>query len=607
MISGSKLQLGSVNNPKNNTLKTTSGSLPLFFNMLTLPRILLIGLSLIAPVVLHAEAPPPPNVILIMTDDQGFGDYGVMGNPVLDTPNLDHLAGQSASMSNFYVSPVCSPTRASLMTGRYNYRTKVVDTFKGRSMMAPEEYTLAEALADAGYATGIFGKWHLGDAYPLRASDQGFQESFIHLGGGLAQPSEPIENQRRYTNPILFHNNEPVETRGYCTDLFFEAATQFIDQSIGAKRPFFAYIAPNAPHGPFHDVPEALYQKYLKKNLGSIMLDDAVSRDDVARIFAMIENVDANIGRLMDQLERRGIARDTIVIFLNDNGPNSRRFVGLYRGKKSEVHDGGVRSPLWVRWPARLKPGATSDRVSAHYDIMPTILEATGATFPRDVTLDGLSLLPLLEEKPINWPDRDLYLQSHRGDEPVPGHNMMVRNQRWKLLRSSGFGVEQPKSDVPFELYDVANDPGETLNVALEHPDIVEAMHQRYLAWFQDVSATRPDNFAPPRMRIGHAPNQQLILSSQDRRETPTGYEWHLQIDQAGTYAIELQWAAPSPATQIQFQADTQTLSASIDTGATGHEFDRITLSSGPLNLQMTVSPNKKRTEAPYFVILKKR
>jgi arylsulfatase A-like enzyme len=227
-------------------------------------------------------------------------------------------------------------------------------------------------------------------------------------------------NQRRYTNPILFHNNEKVETRGDYTDLFFEAATKFIDRSLHAKKPFWAYIAPNAPHRPSHDGPEALYQKYLKKNLGSIMVDDAVFRDDLARILARIENVDANFGLLMYHLERRGIARDTIVIFLNDNGPNSRYFVGLYRGKKSEVHDGGVRSSLWVRWPARLKPGATSDLVSAHYDIMPTILDAAGVNLPRDVAVDGRSLLPLLEQEPINWPDRDLYLQSHRGNEPEP-------------------------------------------------------------------------------------------------------------------------------------------------------------------------------------------
>ncbi len=349
---------------------------------------LIVGLCLIA-VIASAQHSAQPNVILMITDDQGYGDFGIMGNAVLNTPHFDQLARESASMTEFYVSPVCSPTRANLMTGRYNYRTRVVDTWKGRSMMEPEEYTIAEALRDAGYTTGIFGKWHLGDNYPLRPSEQGFDESYIHRGGGLAQPSEPIENNRRYTNPILFHNNQKIETRGYCTDLYFEAAAEFIDKSLEQEKPFFAYIATNAPHSPYHDVPAALYQKYLTKDLESIMVDDKTSRDDIARIFAMIENVDENIGRLIDLLERRDITRNTIVIFLNDNGPNSRRFAGPFRGMKGEVHAGGVRSPLWVRWPAQIEAGTASDRVSAHYDVMPTILEATGATVPDSVALDG--------------------------------------------------------------------------------------------------------------------------------------------------------------------------------------------------------------------------
>jgi arylsulfatase/arylsulfatase A len=193
--------------------------------------LLAFGLILLTATVAFA-ATSSPNVILIMTDDQGYGDFGVHGNELINTPHLDQLARQSATMSDFYVSPVCSPTRANLMTGRYNYRTGVVDTFKGRSMMHSTETTIAEVLADAGYATGIFGKWHLGDNYPLRASDQGFQETYLHRGGGLGQPSEPIENKRRYTNPVLFHNNQQIETRGYCTDLFFEAAARFINQAV---------------------------------------------------------------------------------------------------------------------------------------------------------------------------------------------------------------------------------------------------------------------------------------------------------------------------------------------------------------------------------------
>lgn len=573
--------------------------------MLVSPKLFIIGLSLFVSLA-AADTSPPPNVILIMTDDQGYGDFGIHGNELINTPHLDQLARESASMSDFYVSPVCSPTRANLMTGRYNYRTGVVDTFKGRSMMYPTEYTVAEALTEAGYATGIFGKWHLGDNYPLRASDQGFQESYVHRGGGLGQPSEPIENQRRYTNPILFHNNKKIETRGYCTDLYFEAAARFINQSIDQKKPFFAYIATNAPHSPFHDVPEALYQKYKAMDLSPIMHNKQGDQDTVARIYAMIENVDENIGYLMDQLARRDASRDTIVIYLNDNGPNGKRFTGPFRGMKGEVHEGGIRSPLWVRWPARLEAGTVSNRVGAHYDVMPTILDAVGAKLPNNVAVDGRSLLPLLEGKKVTWPDRDIFLQAHRGDAPVPEHHMAVRSQQWKLLRPTGFHNDQPDAAVPFELYDMTVDQGETNNLATQRPQVVAAMLKRYNAWFADVSSTRPDNYAPPRMHLGDDHNDQLTLSSQNRRKIADGYEWHIELDEPGRYAVEFQWAEPSAKKEIQLSLGSQQLTTKIKNGTTSHVTKAITLPQGPLNFAISVSPDKKREDPPYFVHIRK-
>ena len=211
----------------------------------------------------------PPNVVLIMTDDQGYGDFGATGNRVIQTPHLDQLATQSVQLSHFYVSPVCSPTRASLMTGRYNYRTRCIDTWIGRSMMDPNETTVAEVLQGAGYRTGIFGKWHLGDCYPMRPNDQGFHESLVHKGGGLAQPSEPLENKRRYTDPILFKNGQQVQTKGYCTDVYFDHALEFIKRSHQSNKPFFTYIATNAPHGPFHDVPGKVIDELQTKASGA--------------------------------------------------------------------------------------------------------------------------------------------------------------------------------------------------------------------------------------------------------------------------------------------------------------------------------------------------
>jgi len=568
-------------------------------------KLLFVGVSLLAGLVTTFAA-PPPNVILIMTDDQGYGDFGIAGNQLINTPHLDQLARESASMSDFYVSPVCSPTRANLMTGRYNYRTGIVSTNAGRSMMHPEETTIAEVLVGEGYATGIFGKWHLGDNYPLRASDQGFQETYLHRGGGLAQPSEPIENKRRYTNPILFHNNEKIETRGYCTDLYFEAASRFIHQSIDQEKPFFAYIATNAPHSPFHDVPEALYQKYRAMDLSPIMRDKNEDQDTVARIFAMIENIDANIGVLMDQLDRHEITRDTIVIYLNDNGPNGDRFTGPFRGQKNNVFEGGIRSPLWVRWPARLAAGTSSDHVAAHYDIMPTILHAVGVPKPAELELDGRSLLPLLEGKSPDWPDRDIIVQAHRGDAPIPEHNFAMRSQNWKLLRHTGYQNEQPEPTVPLELYDMTVDQSETNDLAKKRPEIVSAMRQRYHAWFKDVSSTRPNNYAPPRMHLGDEHNQQLTLSSQNRRQVGDDYEWHIATDSPGRYIIELEWAEPTSRKELILLIDEQEVVVPVKNGTTRFETEALTLSSGPHNLEMSVSPNK-REDRPYFVRIRKQ
>ena len=486
-----------------------------------------------------------PNIVVIMPDDQGYGDQGVTGNRVIRTPNIDALAQDSASMSDFYVCPVCSPTRASLMTGRYHYRTRVVDTFKGRSMMEPDEITIAEILRDSGYATGIFGKWHLGDNYPLRPIDQGFDESYIHRGGGLAQPSEPIENGKRYTNPILFENGKQIQTKGYCTDLYFDAAINFIDRCKADKTPFFVYLPTNAPHGPYHDVPNELYEYYKTTDLKSIMTGNRGNVDQLARIAAMIENVDQNVGKLDRHLRDQGLFENTIVIFLVDNGPNSQRYVGPFRGMKATVHEGGIRSPLFVRWPARLTAGTVSDRISAHIDLLPTIVDAAGVDLPAEAKVDGRSLLPLLEGQQTEWPDRHLVLQVHRGDQPVRYHHMAVRNQQWKLVHPSGFGKENMPANVPFELYDMSSDQGETVNLAEAQPDTFKAMLKAYDEWFDDVSGTRRDNYAPPRIVIGS--NQELVstLSLQDWRVTEAeGWGgagvWLVHVDRPATFDAEV-------------------------------------------------------------------
>ena len=230
-------------------------------------RSTLFSALLLWPLALFADQ--PPNIVLIMTDDMGYGDLGVHGNPIIQTPNLDAMAKRSASMSTFYVSPVCAPTRACLMTGRYNYRTRCIDTYIGRAMMDTEEVTVAELLGDNGYATGIFGKWHLGDCYPMRPMDQGFQESLIHRGGGIGQPSDPVGGEGKYTDPILFRNGVEEQQTGYCTDVYYSNAMQFIEKSAKQKKPFFVYLPDNCPHGPFHDVPPDDLATYSATNLNS--------------------------------------------------------------------------------------------------------------------------------------------------------------------------------------------------------------------------------------------------------------------------------------------------------------------------------------------------
>ena len=533
-------------------------------------RLHAIGLTLLT--AFPALGSDRPNVVGVITDDQGWGDFGFHGNRTVRTPNLDQLARESARVESFYVSPVCAPTRAALMTGRWTQRTRAIDTYIGRAMMDPEEITIAEALGDSGYATGIFGKWHLGDCYPMRPQDQGFQESLVHRGGGIGQPSDPEGGEGKYTDPVLFENGERRELRGYCTDIYFDSAVEFMGRAAEAGRPFFAYIATNAPHGPFHDVPEGLLEEYRNTDLspaafpvteGGHALPEKNDENKLSRIFAMITNIDEGFGRMTRALKELGIADDTIVIYMLDNGPNTRRYVGGMRGMKSDVHEGGVRSPLWIRWPARLEAGRTTDRVAAHVDVMPTLLDACGVDRSEGNRLDGRSLLPLLEGEGVtDWPDRDLVIQAHRGDRAVRYHHFLLRNQRWKLLNASGFGKELEEVEPSFELYDMAADPLEKNNLASSEPEVLAELVARYDAWFDDVSSTRPDNYAPPRIALGADEAPETHLTRQDWRRvskdrgwarTSLGY-WEVDVRSAGPYAIRVRFPGNSEVTSVKLR-----------------------------------------------------
>lgn len=554
----------------------------------------------------------PPNIVLIITDDQGIGDFGVHGNPVIHTPNIDRLAGESASVERFYVSPVCAPTRANLMTGRYNYRTRAIDTYVGRAMLEPEETTLAELLGSAGYATGIFGKWHLGDSYPMRPQDQGFQEVLVHKGGGLAQPADPLANERRYTDPILFHNGEEKHMQGYCTDIYFDHALAFIESQARAGKPFFTYLATNAPHGPYHDVPEDLYQQYLEKDLSKVIRtanpEDSSEVDRVARIFAMIENIDQNIGRLLETLDAQGLSDNTLVVFMVDNGPNTRRYVMDLRGMKSEVHEGGIRSPLWIRWPERLEAGTQVRQIAAHIDLFPTLAAAAGVSLPDN--LDGRNLLPLLEDPTSPWEPRSLFIQSHRGDAPIRQHHIAVIQQAWKLVHPTGFGNLEMRQGVPFELYKIDEDPGERENLVESHPEKVNELFHQYNTWFADVSATRPDNYAKPYIIAGHPAEPRTVLTKQDWERTAGGGwgdqgQWYIDIAVPASFEITCLLTEPLSGGTATLEVAGESWQQDISAGSVEIVFSEIRLPAGKTTLVATLDDGSA-SRGPYQVFLQK-
>ena len=545
------------------------------------------------------EAASRPNVVLIITDDQGYGDLGHTGNHVIMTPKLDALAQSSARLTNFYVSPVCAPTRACLMTGRYNYRTRVVDTFKGRAMMEPREVTVAEILRSAGYETGIFGKWHLGDNHPMRPQDQGFDEDLVHRGGGIGQNSDPRMPDERgnYTDPILFHNGTQKQVRGYCTDVYFDGALKWIEDCQSRRRSFFAYIATNAPHGPFYDVPDALYQKYKSRDLKPVSLGGNDDLDRLARVFAMVTNIDENVGKLLQKLDALKLADDTIVIFMVDNGPNTRRFVGSMRGRKTEVHQGGIRSPFFVRWPGRLEAGDASDRVAAHIDVLPTVLEACGVAIPAGLKVDGRSLLPLLERRRVDWADRTIFIQSHRGAEPVRYNHFAAVGQRWKLVHPTGFSTETFAGRPKLQLYDLANDPREQYDLSAQHPQLVERLRRAYDMWFDDVSATRANNFAPPRIHLGTPHENPVVLTRQDWQPTTrngsdgpdaNGF-WRVRIDRPGTFEVLGRFYKLDQPAKLKLTIGETGQGGSAAAGSTSHSFQAVDVAAGDVDLGIEI------------------
>jgi len=546
-----------------------------------------------------------------MTDDQGYGDFGVMGNPVIRTPNLDAMANRSATMTTFYVSPVCSPTRASLMTGRYNYRTRVVDTYKGRSMMDPAEVTIAEILRAHGYRTGIFGKWHLGDNYPMRPQDQGFDEVLVHRGGGIGQPSDPPGGKSKYSDPYLNHNGELKQFSGYITDILFDHAMEWIDMQEEERSPFFAYIATNAPHGPFGDVPEMLLTEYQEMNLDNSVfpqdvghpLPSETNQDRRAKIYAMITNIDDNIGRLFDHLDRSGLTENTIVIFLNDNGPNARRYTAGMNGQKTSVREGGIRSPFWMHWPGQLSAENMSAFPAAHIDVAPTILDAVNIELPTEITFDGRSFLPYLKGDSRQPEEgRHLVIQSHRGDKPQRYHHFMIRNDSWKMLHHSGFEREFFDGDPVFELYDMITDPLEQNDIADENPKIVRELKAAYDDWFDDVAGMYKAIDAPLPISVGTPYETTTVLTRIDWTLTTRGGwsnpeangTWTLQVNMDGDYDVNLLFPESIEKGSVTLTIDDQQFEYVSSSVKGSHSFKSIYLPQGLTRIHALIADSNR-------------
>jgi arylsulfatase A-like enzyme len=467
-----------------------------------------------------------PNVILIMTDDQSYADFGWAGNPIVKTPHIDKLHGESLRFTDFHVSPTCSPTRASLMTGRYCNRTGVWHTIMGRSLLRKDEVTMADVFGASGYRTGIFGKWHLGDNYPFRPEDRGFQEVLVHKGGGVGQGLDHWGND--YFDDTYFHNGVKEEYEGYCTDIWFDGAMEFIEDK--KDQPFFCFIPTNAAHGPFF-VADEYSQPYKDQGVES----------PLAEFYGMITNIDDNMGRLEAHLDRLGLRDDTIVVFMTDNGGDpagdGEKYNGDMRSFKGSMYEGGHRVPCFFRWPGGgLGGGRDIGELSAHIDILPTLTDLCGMPRPAGVDIDGQSLLPLLTKENGAWPDRTIITDSQRVDHPIKWRRSSTMKGSWRLISGE-------------ELYDISTDPGQENDIAEAHADVVKALRADYEDWWDDTS-TRFGEYCE--IILGAPEENPTCLMSHDvhgkvvwnhgmvtRAERGDGF-WAVDVAVDGAYEFEL-------------------------------------------------------------------
>lgn len=481
-----------------------------------------------------------PNVILIMTDDQGYGDLACLGNPVLKTPNLDKLHSESVRFTNFHVSPFCTPSRAALMTGRYPGRTGAYRTSSGRTMLHTDEKTIADVFSENGYTTGMVGKWHLGDNAPHRPQDRGFQDVTWHKSGGVGQASDYWGND--YFDDTYERNGKFEKFEGYCTEVWFNEAIDFVEQN--KEEPFLLYLATNAPHGP-----------YIVGEEWSEPYKDKADWKSGPEFYGMIANFDHNMGILRDKLEDLGIAENTILVFMTDNGTaKGGSFKGLdsealkgynagMRGKKSSIYEGGHRVPFFIHWPAGdLLGGKDIDALTAHIDVLPTLADLCGISISDSHNPDGISFKPILDNSDNAKKREHLIVQFQGGayfnGPPREWENTCVLKDNWRLINGT-------------KLYDIHKDPSQRKDISSSKPEKVEELRKLYPSFWESVSP----RMTPVSIDLGNPDDNPTVLCSQDwylpsgnppwnfgsikRLPEVTG-PWMVNVKKAGLYRFTL-------------------------------------------------------------------
>ena len=584
--------------------------------------LILLSFTLPTPAFVHASPAgptPAPNVILILTDDQGYGDMACHGNPWLKTPHLDRMHNESVRLDDYHVDPVCTPTRAALMTGRHSLRVGAWTVTEGRQLLDPDETTMAEVFRASGYRTGMFGKWHLGDAFPYASRFRGFDDVVCHRAGGVDEIGNPKGND--YFDDTYYRNGVAEKFEGYCTDVFFDELLRFIGDakekkdgdSDQAGRPFFAYLPLNAMHGPF-TVDNSYSDRFRKMGLP----------EDRAEFYGMVENFDENLGRLFVSLQERGLDNHTVVIFMGDNGSagGARVIEGHegynagMRGAKGDVYEGGHRVACFVRWPGRLPAGHAIDALTTHHDWLPTLVDLCGLTLPEPIAFDGRTLRPLLEGEAASWPEpRTVFVARHADQPKLWTANIgkkqkyprrAVLTERWRLVDG--------------ELYDIPNDPGQQNDVARAHPEVVSELDAAYRSWWEDamshegaytrfVLGAEEENPTAFTVRDWHPAEGRVIWKKPQLAEDDrflNGF-WAVEVKKAGRYRVTLRrFPADEPAAigansaRLRIGDIEKTVALDPDDIIAEFELD---LPTGPALLQTWLTDAKTgRERGAYFV-----